>query len=431
MAELLLNRVQDSLNKLGVDPEKKYGLAYSGGPDSTFLLFALKKLGFKNIILIYINYMDSDMTKVEEEIVKKNSEATGYPLIAINIGEPIKEEDGNFEAIARDYRYKMFSKLHAKLKFEALFLAHQQDDLIITYLMQKARGGIVSHYGILNDTKIYNVRCLRPLLDISKEEIIGYLRFNKIEYYNDKTNDNTARTRNWFRETILPSIDRDGTIKSIEKANLENAKKLCKVKANNGSLTFYKEYYGLPEDIQKHLLYSLLSDYRNQTISEDFVLASLNLAFENLKKKNSTKTIDLKGGLVLFRNYDGFYIKPLKIPSFTAMKIQYSKIGESLNIKCQNQVIEINIASESDLKKLNLKKEDFPLLIRVSTKQDVFGTAIVNRSVEAFIKSQKVPQYLRKLYPVIENKDGKIICVPFFSDIKKGSSPISFLNFIL
>lgn len=407
MSKLLLNRVEDNLVELGITKSKFYLVAFSGGPDSTFLLYALNSLGYRNIFPIYINYKDSPHVNQEIKIVEDLCNSLNLKLIRHDIERPISKSDGNFEAVAREYRYNFFVNIAKRIKIFSLLLAHQQDDHLLTYVMQKERHSIVSTYGLPKLTKYKELDLYRPLLNISKEEIIGFLKFNEIPYYDDITNYNLERTRNRYRETLLPSINREKLEEEIrmENENLQKERKIIDGFDFYSPLPNYK-YYSLSESLKLYYLYELIKV--NMVRKEEReIIASRNLAFEFLSKENSTKSIELNSELTLYRNYDSFYVnKTIKQEDYS-YTIYSSGIYENKDF----------IIDLTDIKKFNLKLADFPITIRNFKQGDEFSTDIVSTSVNSFLKTHKVPYYLRESYPVFVNNKNEIVCVPFFEDI--------------
>jgi tRNA(Ile)-lysidine synthase len=420
MPELLLSRVNKSLEAFNLDKSLPYGVAYSGGPDSTFLLICLKKSGFSDITALYINYHDSSRVDIEEATVKKIVNECGYKLRQYNTKIP-KGPGINFESVARDVRYNVFSLVTSALHLKGVFVAHQKDDLVETFLMQRMRGGYVSFWGLESLTKYKAANIIRPLLDVRKSEIEGYLKFNNIEYFEDYTNHNQLKTRNWIRDNILPHLDWDNTIKEIEDANIALKEKQKIIKGLDKVSTSYQDYLLLPEELKLRLLYTLVTEGANKKAAPRKLVAARNLAYENLKNPNSTEETKLYEGISLYRNYDSFYIRP------TITRVAYE---HELIVPDKYEFDEFAI-DLSNLASFNLKKEDFPICIRSIKKDDQFATGIVNSSVYSFLKSNKVPMYLREFYPVIVNKDKKIICVPFIEDIHSGKLKLVFKDYLL
>ena len=81
----------------------------------------------------------------------------------------------NIEAECRKIRYNYFYDLTRHYKYYATLVAHHQDDLIETYLLQKDRQNCPIFYGIKENTVIRNVRIIRPLLSFSKTTDISII----------------------------------------------------------------------------------------------------------------------------------------------------------------------------------------------------------------------------------------------------------------
>ena len=70
----------------------------------------------------------------------------------------------NIEANCREVRYDFFADLYKKYSFDGLLVAHNEDDSIETYLLQKKRKNLVFHYGLADKNIIKGMTVLRPLL---------------------------------------------------------------------------------------------------------------------------------------------------------------------------------------------------------------------------------------------------------------------------
>lgn len=426
MATLLLSKVKNSFELL-LDKKKKYLVAYSGGPDSTFLLYALKELGYNNITAYYINYHDSPTVSQEKNIVVKNLLSFGIKNATFDSIHSAKAFKGqNFEEAARTARYRRFASFIRKngSVYEACLTAHHLDDSLITYMMQKEKKTLTDTAGISPVAYLSGVKIIRPLLDVRKKEILGFLDYNKIPYYTDQTNNSLIRKRNYLRLNVLDKMSDE----EIDKLNGEMKNRQESIRQEEGKLLMlrtitcpYKEYRALHEEEKRRLLFRWCEEQTPKPYSQKVLIASRNLAYENLKGRNSTAQVVLKGGISLYRNYEDFYIMKT-----VALK-PYMFLVQSI-APVDTPLFRMNFA---DLSLLNLKESDFPLLIRNVRMDDSFGTKIISDSVWSFLKKQKVPEYLRPFYPVIENKQGKIVFVPFYEDLKEKKIPLVFKGFIL
>ena len=179
----------------------------SAGPDSMALLHMLINNTSKKIICTHINHNVRKQSNEEEAFLKK------YCIDNNIIFESMKITDykeNNFENEARKKRYEFYEKILNKYNSHTLLLAHHGDDLIETVLMKIIRGSNLEGYaGIKTYSKQKNYTIIRPLLNLTKEDIIKYNQENKIKYYIDNTNNNDKYTRNRIRLNILPLLKKE------------------------------------------------------------------------------------------------------------------------------------------------------------------------------------------------------------------------------
>ena len=193
--------------------------AVSGGPDSVYLLRKLSAGKGARIIVGHVNYgtrgIDSEKDKI---LVEKIGKTYGYDT---EILVPFKDEGakgskgalgprGNFpagfERKAREIRYRFLKELSEKVGAEAIALAHTADDQVETILMRIFEGaGIGGLKGIPRESADGIVR---PILDVWKEDILGYLKKWRIPYRIDRSNFDTRFERNWVRNVLIPLLEK-------------------------------------------------------------------------------------------------------------------------------------------------------------------------------------------------------------------------------
>lgn len=418
MSGLLLDKVSADLKKY-VRRDRRYLLAYSGGPDSTFLLYCLYRFGYKDIIAFYVNYNDSPYVGEEKRIVETNCRAFSYELRTASVGGPSsRKRKGNFEDWAREYRYFAFATLVKGYRAEAVLVAHQQDDLICTYLMQLERGGIVTYYGIKPDTNLRGGRVVRPLLNVTKKEIVDFLNSNKIPYYDDVTNRNLSRTRNRIREEVLPQVDREKILAEIDGKNkvLQKFHYPRRIHQTHS----YRFFESLTEENKRVFLHALIRTY-DKDEDEKTVLSGVNLAREALRAPHSTGATRLTPFLTLYRNYGDFYVMtPVPVKNYRHWFFEKEVY--------ENRYVQIDMRDPSVF---HLKESMFPVAIRNVQEGDVFASDLPNKSVNNFLRAQKVPYYLRKTYPCLADENGKVLYVPFYEDLKQKKIPLKIKRFRL
>ena len=184
--------------------DKKYLIGVSGGPDSMALLNMLQLQGY-NLVICHVNYHKRKESNYEQEEISKYARERNIPLHVLDTSS-LKVE-GNFQAWAREVRYKFFKEQYDFYNAEGLFVAHQQDDLLETYIMQKKRHNIVSYYGIKEENDIYSMKVIRPLLSFSKKSLLDYCIKNQVFYSIDSSNLEDDYTRNKIRHSIVEKMD--------------------------------------------------------------------------------------------------------------------------------------------------------------------------------------------------------------------------------
>ncbi|MBR0033999.1 MAG: tRNA lysidine(34) synthetase TilS, partial [Bacilli bacterium] len=143
---------------MNLDKKKKYVVACSFGPDSMALLDMMKKENY-NIVVAHVNYHKRKESDFEEQSLKKYCELNNLECFVLDTSS--LKVTGNFQEWARKVRYEFFKKVLLENKCDAVVVAHQEDDLIETYLMQKSKKSFVAYYGIEKETVLFGVRIIR------------------------------------------------------------------------------------------------------------------------------------------------------------------------------------------------------------------------------------------------------------------------------
>jgi len=157
----------------------KFLLAYSGGIDSTVLLYQLLKYKKKKKILIRAIHIDHQIhpkSKMWSKHCKEICDTNNVPIII----KKIKITKKNIENQARKKRYQIFKKI--LLPSEVLLTGHNLDDQCETLLLSIKRGsGLKGLSGIAHKKKIVKNYLLRPLIKYSKKKIKKWAIRKKIK----------------------------------------------------------------------------------------------------------------------------------------------------------------------------------------------------------------------------------------------------------
>jgi len=199
-------------------------IAVSGGLDSTVLSTLCYKAGL-NIELAHCNFMlreqESDR---DEQFVRAIATQWNVPLHVkrFNTATFANENKLSIQEAARQLRYNWFKELiSSNNHLNWVLTAHHQDDDAETIAMHFFRGtGLRGLTGI--PARSGNV--LRPLLTVSYNDIQNYAAAHHVKFVTDSSNLKEDYTRNYFRHTILPAIEK--VFPTVKQNLLGNSKRI-------------------------------------------------------------------------------------------------------------------------------------------------------------------------------------------------------------
>lgn len=176
----------------------KYIIAVSGGVDSVVLLNILNKNKELELIIAHFDHgirVDSQKDRMFVQELAKDYNlpfeyAEGY------LGKNTSENT------ARKARYNFLNKVLEKHQASGIILAHHQDDVLETVILNLLRG--TGRKGLSSLQSKGNV--VRPLLGIPKAELLSYAKANNLTWQEDSTNNSPDYFRNWIRQYIVPKL---------------------------------------------------------------------------------------------------------------------------------------------------------------------------------------------------------------------------------
>lgn len=178
-------------------------VALSGGGDSVALLRILHALGYVCEAAHCNFHLRGEESNRDEVFVKELCERMGIPLHRIDFETEkyAAENKISIEMAARELRYKWFEEIKERTEADVIAVAHHQDDSVETVLLNLIRGtGLNGLLGI----RPKNGNVVRPLLCVSRKEIMDYLQKMGQEYVTDSTNLQDEYTRNKIRLNLIP-----------------------------------------------------------------------------------------------------------------------------------------------------------------------------------------------------------------------------------
>ena len=187
----------------------KYIVALSGGADSVSLLFVLKHLEHELGIGVEAAHCNFHLRGAEsvrdEEFCEQLCERLSVPLHLIHFDTQAYADlhRVSIEMAARDLRYGYFENLRRDIEAQDICVAHHRDDSVETVLLNLVRGtGLRGLRGI----QPRNGNIIRPLLSLSREDIVQYLGALGESYVTDSTNLHNDVKRNKIRLDVMPLL---------------------------------------------------------------------------------------------------------------------------------------------------------------------------------------------------------------------------------
>lgn len=369
----IYKKIKEIKNRNLINENDKILIAFSGGPDSMFLYYILKKIQKEynlEISLIYINHNLRYDVENDIKIVTKFAKENGVKLYIKNIDvkKYAKENKKSIELAARELRYEIINKTLIEIEYNKIATGHNLDDNVETLIFRLIRG--TSTKG-LKGIPIKRGNIIRPILHFEKNEIVKFLNEKNIEYVNDYTNLENDYTRNYIRNKIFPmfsNINLNFKVKInelIEELNydkisenkialikmLENKKvKLTREKINN----IYNSLYDTEDNLKKE-------GTKEFEIGEDYILRKEYDKIEILKKEK--KKINFENEIVkinTLKKWNSFEIGIFDDGAKNLINID-EKLKNDIKMKfykinLNEEIEEINIRSRNNGDRIKLRK---------------------------------------------------------------------------
>jgi len=203
---LVQRSIQDILD---LNTDLKFAVSYSGGIDSAVLLdiilnfYRSGKISKPKVIYFNHNLRGEESIK-ERSFIENKFKDVEIEIIDLDVEAYSSEKNISIESAARELRYFHLENIAKEVNY--ILLGHHKDDNVETVFFNFLRG---SGLNGLEGIKKIRGKYLRPLLDVSKEEIIEYATQNNVEYVTDSSNFKNEFSRNKIRNNIIPFIENE------------------------------------------------------------------------------------------------------------------------------------------------------------------------------------------------------------------------------
>lgn len=325
-------------------------LMVSGGSDSTALTYLMHDLRERGLVgplaCLHVNHkLRGEDAEADQRFVAALAEALDIPFFCceVDVAMIARESGGNVEAIGRQERYiaahEALESLcrHAMLPLVEgrIITAHTQDDRVENFYMRSIKG---TGPGGFRSMLYQNGPVVRPLLDVSREDLRSYLeqRARSGEpivrdaagqlWREDATNAHTDRFRSYVRHTIVPAAKEQNphlldtlcrTMNLIADEDdfmeeLASSQVAACVERGEGEMLLLPSFGKLALPIARRGIRSVLESLiggegRIESSSIDAVLA----AFDAAGSPNSGYVVNIQGDLAVSANKRGVLIEPM------------------------------------------------------------------------------------------------------------------------
>ena len=408
----------------------------SGGLDSMALLMVLfglqEELDF-NIIVCHVNHGVRDEASVDQDLVRKTAEKLGLKFHTINVDMVSygKEKGITAEEAGRELRYGFFRDVLKGAGGGKIAVAHNKNDQAETLLQRIIRGtGIDGLRGM--EFKVQNI--IRPILNISREEIENYLHINKIEYVVDKTNLMPIYNRNKVRLELIPYIQENfnpniidtlwrtsqtSNIDSnyLEKISNESYDKIVKQENIYSIILDGPHFKKIHRSIQNRIIrIGILRLIQNiQGISQYHVTSIVDMFLDS----RTGKQIDLPNGLIGRVSYDDLIIEKKKASNNNDYCYDLTlgnNVIEELGIE-----IDLKVVEKSEFKEtFNTKFIDYDKIKgKLSLRNRKNGDRIAplgmkgSKKIKDYFIDKKIPRAMRDEIPLLVDEDNIIWIVDY------------------
>ena len=371
-----------------INVKETWVVGVSGGPDSMALLDYMRQSGF-NVVIAHVNYNKRESSKRDEVIVEKYAENFGLDY---EVRYYDGSKGGNFQELARDFRYGFYKELVEKYGAKGVVLGHHRDDDVETFYMQKERKKRVMP-GMLDEIVIDGLLVWRPLLGKTKADLVAYCDENAIAYGVDESNYELDYTRNKVRNYLTKHNLYDDVYRELVQAR-EN------YKAYMDTLVLLPN----PFEIEAYGVYAL--DKR----------------LDMLRLWLNDKALGFHFSDAYIRDLDRYILKgksQIEMGAFT-LSISFGEVmlHGDLSFSYSFEAIEF---VETDHFKLcdvgetiegiTLGVDDFPVVFRSYQEGDRIALRYGTKRVNRFFVDRKIPVHRRKSWLVVENRVKEVVFV--------------------
>ncbi len=403
-------------------PKDKLLLAVSGGVDSVVLCELCKQAGY-DFVIAHCNFqLRGGESERDEQFVRELSKKYNAEIFVkkFDTDKYSEENKVSIQVAARELRYEWFfslisTKQYATGKSESsvdcqlqvanwILTAHHANDNIETLLMNFFKGtGINGLRSIIPK----HAKIIRPLLFAKKEALLEFAEEHALKYVEDSSNASDKYTRNYFRNQLIPSIQKvfpraeDNLLDNIERFKdietlyqqsiLLHKKKLLEKKGEEIHIPVLKL---LKSESLSTVVYEIIKDFGFTSNQVDEVIKLLNSDSGKYIQSSSHRIIKNRKWLIISPNDTAIAENILieekdKAVEYVSGKLKFEKLPTA-NLPTGEAGYKLSTGNAAAM--LDAEEIKFPLLLRKWKQGDYFYPLGMNKKkkLSRFFIDQKL-----------------------------------------
>ena len=425
---MLIAKVKQTAKRFGMlHTGERIVVAVSGGPDSVCLLSALRALSGEFNISLHIAHLDH-MFRGRESA----EEALFVTRLATKLQVPITTEKIDVPAFCRERglspqegarmaRYDFFNSVAVAIGASRIATGHTADDQAETLIMRLLRGAGVSGLSAIPPV---SGNIIRPLLEITRDEVLAYVKENGLAFVMDPSNSKPVYTRNKIRSDLIPVLKRFNPriveTLAAEAAILREENKAmedCLIAVTSGmirqkaaSVILMRDAFcALPQAFKRRLFKKVADIVSGAEVGLSLVQIDRALAF--MMSAQTGRTLRLPYRLAVEREYETFIVSLhteaeefshiLALPGVTPIP----ELGMDIEVSIEDITgAEPKVQNFLWYAEFDYDKITIPLILRTRIRGDRFcpaGMGGRSKKLQDYLVDGKIPRRKRGTLPLL------------------------------
>ena len=391
----MLNKLQKLLKQYEMlSPGDHLICAVSGGADSVALLFGMyllrEKLGISLSAVHFNHHLRGEESDRDEQFVRDFCHCYDIPL-TVGQARVVPGKKG-LEAAAREARYAFFATLQGKIA-----TAHTADDNAETVLMHLVRGtGLQGLGGICP----VNANVIRPMLTVTRQEVLTFLREYCLNFVEDSSNQEDAFLRNRLRHRVMPLLKEENPRLAENLSNMAMELRFdAQALEPSGEMPGVSQLSAMDPAMRTRTIRRFLKECGVSEPERKHIRGVEALVFS----KKPSACAHLPGGLTIGRNYDRLEV----LPDSAEYETVRLTLGQQMDLPQWGVSVSCMPAEEIiNTKEVFTVKTAGDILLRARRPGDTMRLNVGTCTLKKLFIDRKIPAHQRQHIPVLADEQG-------------------------